>query len=73
MFGITSRSSPGGHRRVNVKRAVIGSEGGWKLDTIFESCKVFHDWSIIKQGKILYLLDGYIFAVLFETISHCFC
>ena len=37
------------------------------------SCKVFNDWSIIKLGNILYLLDGYIFAVLFETTSHCFC
>ena len=33
---------------------------------------VFHDWSIIKQGNILYLLDGSIFAVLFETTSHSF-
>ena len=24
-----------GHRPVNVKRAVIGSKGGWKLSTIF--------------------------------------
>ena len=47
-----------GHRPVNVKRAVIGSKGGWKLSTIFLSCKVFHDWSIIKLGNILYLLDG---------------
>ena len=39
----------------------------------FLSYKVFHDWSIIKLGNILYLLDGYIFAVLFETTSHCFC
>ena len=62
-----------GHRPVNVKRAVIGSKGGWKLSTIFFSCKVFHDWSIIKLGNILYLLDGSIFAVLFETTSHCFC
>ena len=62
-----------GHRPVNVKRALIGSKGGWKLSTIFLSCKVFHDWSIIKLGNILYLLDGYIFAVLFETTSHCFC
>ena len=51
---------------------VIGSKGGWKLSTIFLSCKVFDDWSIIKLGNILYLLDGYIFAVLFETTSHCF-
>ena len=58
-----------GHRPVNVKRAVIGSKGG----TIFLSCKVFHDWSIINIGNILYFLDGYIFAVLFETTSHCFC
>ena len=58
---------------LNVKRAVIGSKGGWKLSTIFLSCKVFHDWSIIKLGNILYLLDGSIFAVLFGTTSHCFC
>ena len=45
---------------------MIGSKGGWKLSTIFLSCKVFHDWSIIKLGNILYLLDGSIFAVLFE-------
>ena len=25
----------------------------------------------VKKKK--YLLDGYIFAVLFETTSHCFC
>ena len=62
-----------GHRPVNVKRAVIGSKGGWKLKAIFLSCMVFHDWSIIKLGNILYLLDGSIFAVLFGTTSHCFC
>ena len=62
-----------GDRPVIGKRAVIGSKGWWKLSTIFLSCKVFHDWSIIKLGIILYLLDGYIFAVLFETTSHCFC
>ena len=60
-------------RPVIVKRTVIGSKGGWKLSTIFLSCKVFHDWSMIKLGNILYLLDGYIFAVLFETTYHCFC
>ena len=54
-----------GHRPVIVKRALIGSKGGWKLSTIFLSCKVFHDWSIIKLGNILYLLDGHIFAELF--------
>ena len=62
-----------GHRPVNVKRAVIGSKGGWKLSTIFSSCKVFHDWSIIKLGNILYLLDGSIFAVHFGTTFHCLC
>ena len=62
-----------GHRPVNVKRAVIGSKGGWKLSTIFLSCKVSHDWSIIKLGNILYLLEGSIFAVLFGTTSHYFC
>ena len=60
-----------GHRPVNVKRAVIGSKG--RLSTIFLSCKVFHDRSIIKLGNILYLLGGSFFAVLFETTSHCFC
>ena len=62
-----------GHRPVIVKRAVIGSKGERRLSTIFLSCMVFHDWSIIKLGNILYLLDGYIFAVLFEAGSHCFC
>ena len=60
-----------GHRPEIVKRAVIGSKGGWNLSTIFLSCKVFHDWSIIKLRKYMYLFDGYIFAVLFETTSHC--
>ena len=32
------------HISVIVKRAVIGSKGGWKLSTIFLSCKVSHDW-----------------------------
>ena len=73
------RDNPEGHRPVIVKRALIGSKdgwgskGGWKLSTIFLSCKVFHDWSMIKLGNILYLLDGYIFAVLFEYTSLCFC
>ena len=62
-----------GDRPVIIKRAVIGSKGAWKLTTIFLSCKVFHDWSIIKLGNILYLFDGYIFAVLFETTYRCFC
>ena len=66
-------SQPGGHRPVFVKRAVIDSKGGWQLSTIFLSCKVFRDWPRIKLGTILYLLDGYIFAVLFETTSNCFC
>ena len=61
-----------GNIPVNVKRAVYGSKGGWKLSTIFLSCMVFHDWSIIKLGNILYLLDESIFAVLLETTSHCF-
>ena len=48
------------HRPVIVKRVVFGSKGGWKLSTIFLSCNVFHDLSIIKLGSILYLLDGHI-------------
>ena len=59
-----------GHRPVIVKRAVIGSKGPWKLSKIVLSCKVFHDWSIIKLGNTLYLLERYIFVVLFETTSH---
>ena len=47
------RKVVGGHRPVIVKRAVIGSKGVWKLSTIFLSCNVFHDWSIIKLGNIL--------------------
>ena len=62
-----------GHRPVIVKRAVIGSKGWWKLSTIFLSCKLFHDWSIIKLGNILYLLEGYIFDEIFETTSNCIC
>ena len=42
-----------GHRPVIVKRAVIGLKGGWKLSTIFLSCKVFHDWSVIKLRKYI--------------------
>ena len=34
----TSIEAEGGHRPVIVKRAVIGSKGGWKLSTIFLSC-----------------------------------
>ena len=71
-FKYKSHDAPG-YRPVIVKRAVIGSKGGLKLSKIFLSCKVFHDWSIIKLGNILYLLGGYIFAVLFEATSHCFC
>ena len=62
-----------GHRLVIVKRAVIGSKGGWKLSRIFLSCKLFHDWSKLKLANVLYLLDVYIFAGLFETTSQCFC
>ena len=43
------------HRPEIIKRAVIASKGGWKLSTIFFSCKVFNDWSIIKlQKKIVF-------------------
>ena len=66
MYGKTLTGLGPGHRPVIVKWAVIGSKGGWKLSTIFLSCKVFHDWSIIKLGNILYLLDWYIFAIIFE-------
>ena len=46
-------TNPYVHRPVVVKRTVIGSKGGWKLSTIFLSCKVLHDWSIIKLRKYI--------------------
>ena len=46
-------TNPYVHRPVVAKRAVIGSKGGWKLSTIFLSCKVLHDWSIIKLRKYI--------------------
>ena len=49
-------TNPYVHRPVVVKRAVIGSKGGWKLSTIFLSCKVLHDWSIIKVRKYIVFL-----------------
>ena len=46
------------HRPVIVIRAVIGSEGRWKLIIIFKLQNALCDWSIIKKhGKeIIYLL-----------------
>ena len=57
-----------GHRPVNVKRAVIGSKGGWKLSTIFLSCKVFHDWSIIKLGNV-FIRRVYLCCTFWNNIS----
>ena len=48
------------HRPAIVKRAVIGSKGGWKLCTIFKSCKVFHEWSIILLREIYYIYKMFI-------------
>ena len=53
------------HRPVIVKRILIGSKGGWKLSTIFKMKSV--SWLVNNTGKKSYLLDGYIFAALFET------
>ena len=55
-------------RTVIVKMTVIGSKDGWKPREMLKS-KVFLDWSII----IIYLLNGNIFASIFETAAHCFC
>ena len=41
------------HRPVIVKRAVVGSKGGWKLSTIFK-LRVFHDLSIIKLREMYF-------------------
>ena len=45
-----------GHRPVIVKRAAIGSKGGWKLSGTFLSCKVIHDWSIIQLRIYIVLI-----------------
>ena len=40
-----------GHRYVMVKKAVIGSKGGWKRggsSAQYLSCKVLRDWTTIK-------------------------
>ena len=59
-----------GHRPVIVKRALIGSKGGWKLITIFLSCKVFHDWSIIKIRKyIVFIRRVYLCCTFLDNIS----
>ena len=62
-----------GHRLVIVKRAVIGSKGGWKLSTIFMLYSVSSLVNNKITGKKSYLLDGYIFASRFETTYHCIC
>ena len=59
-----------GHRPVIVKMALIGSKGGWKLSTIFLSCKVFHDWSIIKLRKyIVFIRWVYLCCTFWNNIS----
>ena len=60
-----------GHKPV--KWALIGSKGRWKLTTIF---MLKSDSRLVNNtigGGKSYLLDGYIFAALFETTSLCFC
>ena len=54
------------NRPIVVKRALVGSKGGWKLSTIF---KLYSDSSIINIRE----RDAYIFAAPFGTTSHCFC
>ena len=59
-----------GHRPVNVKRAVIGLKGGWKLSTIFLSCMVYNDWSIIKTRKyIVFIRRVYLCCTFWNNIS----
>ena len=59
-----------GHRPVIVKRIVTGSKGGWKLRTIFLSCKMFHDWSIIKIRKyIVFIRWLYLCCTFWNNIS----
>ena len=55
------------HRPVIVKRVVFGLKGGWKLSTIFLSCKVFHDC------KYIVFIGRVHLCCTFETTSHCFC
>ena len=71
-----------GHRPVIVKMEGICTKGGWKLSTIFLSCKVFHDWPIIKLVGLqihipkLYFSRSHIFAmpiaylILYITLSN---
>ena len=61
-----------GHRPVIVKRALIGSKGGWILSTIF-MLKMLRDWSIIKLRESIHICYMYIIAACFETAYHCFC
>ena len=62
-----------GYRPVIVKSALIGSNGGLKLSTIFKLKSA--SWLVNNEitEKKSYLLDGYIFAAIFETTSPCFC
>ena len=59
-------------RTCNCKKALIGSNVGGH-SALYLSCKVIRDWSIINMRQKSYLLDGHIFAALFEITSHCFC
>ena len=63
------------HRPVIVKRALIGSKGGWggwTRSTIFMLKSV--SWLVNNKitGNYSYLLDGYIFAACFERAYHYF-
>ena len=53
------------HRPVIVKRALIGSKGGWKLSTVFKLKSVSGLVNNKNMGKYSYFLDGYIFSAFF--------
>ena len=55
-----------GHRPVIVKRALIGSKGGWTLSTIFMLKSVSWMFNNKITRKYSYLLDWYIFAALLK-------
>ena len=55
-----------GHRPVIVKRALIGSKGGWKLSTISVYVEKCSDWSIIKLRESIFTRRVYICCTFFK-------
>ena len=55
-----------GHRPVNMKRAVIGPKGGWRLRPILQS-KLFRDWVNNEHTENKsHLLDKNVFGAIWK-------